>query len=167
MRRPFGRLLLAVGDNEATVALAGASVWWLRTRAFVLSSLCATIAAVVLVGFAGSYPTVGQGYQYTAIAAAVVGGVVLGGGRGWVLSAAAGALVLECLVSVLNASGVSSTWRDTVQGLLILAAVSVTVLRVPARLRRRTHSGSAPSGATPSSSDASTAEAGPRVPKGI
>jgi len=141
MRRPFGRLLLAVGDNEATVTLAGASVWWLRTRAYVLSAVLATIAAVLLVGFAGTYPTVGQGYQYTAIAGAVIGGVVLGGGRGWVLSAAAGALVLESLVSVLNALGVSSTWLDTVQGVLILAAVSITAIRVPrVRLRRPTRS---------------------------
>lgn len=129
MRRPFGRLLRAAGDNETTVALSGASIWWLRTRAYLLSALLATLAAVLLVGYAGTYPTVGQGYQFTAIAAAVLGGVVLGGGRGWVLSAAAGAFVLECLISLLNIIGVASSWRDTVQGVIILAAVSVIALR--------------------------------------
>lgn len=129
MGRPFGRLLRAAGDNETTVGLSGASVWWLRTRAYVLSALLATLAAVLLVGYAGTHPTVGQGYQFTAIAAAVLGGVVLGGGRGWVLSAAAGAFVLECLISLLNVVGVASSWRDTVQGVIILAAVSAVALR--------------------------------------
>lgn len=139
MHRPFGRLLLAVGDNEEAVELAGASVWWLRTRAYILSAVFATVAAVLLVGFAGTYPTVGQGYQYTAIAAAVIGGVVLGGGRGWIVSAAAGALVLETLMSVLTALGISSTWQNSVQGVVILAAVAVTAVHLPrpAALRRR------------------------------
>ncbi|MCE7002349.1 ABC transporter permease [Kibdelosporangium philippinense] len=123
MRRPFGRLLLAVGDNEDSMALAGARVWWLRTRAYVLSALLATVAAILLVGYAGTHPTVGQGYQYTAIAGAVIGGVALGGGRGWLLSAAAGAAVLETLISLLNIIGIESTWRDTVQGAVILAAL--------------------------------------------
>jgi ribose transport system permease protein len=123
MRRPFGRLLLAVGDNEASVVLAGARVWWLRTRAYLVSALLSTVAAILLVGYAGTYPTVGQGYQYTAIAGAVIGGVALGGGRGRLLSAAAGAAVLETLIALLNVIGIASTWRDTVQGVVILVAL--------------------------------------------
>jgi ribose transport system permease protein len=123
MRSSFGRLLLAVGDNERSVALAGARVWWLRTRAYVLSALLATVAAILLVGYAGTHPTVGQGYQYTAIAGAVIGGVALGGGRGRLVSAAAGAAVLETLIALLNVVGIASTWRDTVQGVVILVAL--------------------------------------------
>ena len=77
-------------------------MWWLKTRAFMLSSLSATVAGIILVGYAGVHPSVGQGYEFTAITAVVLGGVVLGGGRGWVLSAAAGAFALELLFTLLT-----------------------------------------------------------------
>lgn len=125
MRRPFGRSLLATGDNPASARYSGTATWWVTTRAFVLSSLCATISAVLLVGYAGVHPSVGQGYEFTAITAVVLGGVVLGGGRGWVLSAAAGAFALELLFLLLNVLGVDSTWRPSVQGLIIIAAVAL------------------------------------------
>ncbi|MHA7283019.1 ABC transporter permease [Arthrobacter sp. TMS2-4] len=124
MRRPYGRTLIAIGDNAQAAALTGAPVWWVRTRAFMLSSLAATVAGVILVGYAGVHPSVGQGYEFTAITAVVLGGVVLGGGRGWVLSAAAGAFALELLFTLLNFLGVQSTWRDTVQGVIIIVAVA-------------------------------------------
>lgn len=125
MRRPFGRSLIAAGDNPAAARFAGGSLVWLKTRAFILSSLSATVAGVLLVGYAGVHPSVGQGYEFSAITAVVLGGVLLGGGRGWVLSAAAGAFALELLFLFLTAVGVESTWRDTVQGLIIIAAVAV------------------------------------------
>lgn len=124
MRRPFGRTLVAAGDNPEAAHLSGAAVWWVKTRAFVLSSLAATLAGIILVGYAGVHPSVGRGYEFTAITAVVVGGVVLGGGRGWVLSAAAGAFALELLFTLLNFLGVASTWRPTVQGVIIILAVA-------------------------------------------
>jgi ribose transport system permease protein len=125
MRRPFGRNLIAAGDNPEAARLAGNSLVWLKTRAFVLSSLSATVAGILLVGYAGVHPSVGQGYEFTAITAVVLGGVLLGGGRGWVLSAAAGAFSLELLFTLLTALGVESTWRSTVQGVIIILAVAV------------------------------------------
>ncbi len=124
MRRPYGRGLLAAGDNPDSARVSGTSVWWLKTRAFMLSSLSATVAGIILVGYAGVHPSVGQGYEFTAITAVVLGGVVLGGGRGWVLSAAAGAFALELLFTLLTTYEVASTWRDTVQGLIIILAVA-------------------------------------------
>ncbi len=124
MRRPFGRTLVAAGDNPEAAHLSGASVWWVKTQAFVLSSLAATVAGIILVGYAGVHPSVGRGYEFTAITAVVIGGVVLGGGRGWVLSAAAGAFALELLFTLLNFLGVASTWRPTVQGVIIILAVA-------------------------------------------
>jgi ribose transport system permease protein len=124
MRRPFGRGLLAAGDNPRSAQVSGTSVWWLKTRAFMLSSLSATVAGIILVGYAGVHPSVGQGYEFTAITAVVLGGVVLGGGRGWVLSAAAGAFALELLFTLLTTYEVASTWRDTVQGVIIILAVA-------------------------------------------
>ncbi|QYJ04133.1 ABC transporter permease [Nocardioides panacisoli] len=125
MRRPFGRTLIAAGDNPHASHVAGAPLWWVKTRAFVLSSLSATVAGMLLVGYAGVHPSVGEGYEFTAITAVVLGGTVLGGGRGWVLSSAAGAFALEFLFTLLTALDVQSTWRDTVQGLIIIVAVAL------------------------------------------
>ncbi len=125
MSRPFGRTLIAAGDNPAAARYSGTPVWWTKTRAFILSSLSATVAGILLVGYAGVHPAVGSGYEFAAITAVVLGGVVLGGGRGWVLSAAAGAFALELLFLLLSSLGIPSTWRDTVQGLIIIAAVAL------------------------------------------
>ena len=126
MRSPFGRTLIAAGDNPDAAGLAGAHVWWVKTRAFMLSSLSATVAGILLVGYAGVHPSVGSGYEFQAITAVVLGGVVLGGGRGWVLSAAAGAFALELLFSFLNFQEIESTWRASVQGLIIILAVAAS-----------------------------------------
>lgn len=144
MRRPYGRTLIAVGDNPRAAALTGARVWWVRTRAFMLSSLAATVAGIILVGYAGVHPSVGRGYEFTAITAVVLGGVVLGGGRGWVLSAAAGAFALETLFALLNFLGVQSTWRDTVQGVIIIVAVAAGTRTWQRRRRGRADPARAP-----------------------
>lgn len=149
MRRPFGRTLIAVGDNPQAVLLSGSATWWLTTRAFILSSLAATVAGIILVGYAGVHPSVGSGYEFTAITAVVIGGVVLGGGRGWVLSAAAGAFALELLFTLLNFLGVASTWRPTVQGVIIIVAVAAGARAWQAGRRRNT-------GTTPDTSTEST-----------
>ena len=93
------------------------------------------VSGVLLVGYAGVHPSVGRGYEFIAITAVVLGGVVLGGGRGWIVAAVAGAFVLEALFLVLNISGVPSSLRDAVQGVIIIAAVAYS--GVVFRARRR------------------------------
>lgn len=149
-RRPFGRTLVAIGDNSAAATFAGTRVWWTKTSAFVISSLSATVAGVLLVGFAGVHPSVGQGYEFTAITAVVLGGVVLGGGRGTVLGALTGAFTLEALFTLLNFTAVPATMRDAIQGAIIIAAVAYSGV-VFARRRRR--------GRTPTSTDSLTTSA--------
>jgi ribose transport system permease protein len=123
-RRPFGKTLIAIGDNPDVGRYAGAKVWRAKTLAFVLSSLSATVAGVLLVGYAGVHPSVGQGYEFIAITAVVLGGVALGGGRGNVWGALAGAFALESLFMLLNFTSVPSTMRDAIQGAIIIAAVA-------------------------------------------
>ena len=123
-KRPWGKTLIAHGDNPRAAEYAGARGWWVTTRAFLVSSLSATVAGILLVGFAGVHPSVGRGYEFVAITAVVLGGVVLGGGRGWIVAAVAGAFVLEALFIVLNFADVPSTMRDAVQGFIIIAAVA-------------------------------------------
>jgi ribose transport system permease protein len=124
MRSAWGHTLVATGDNDRAAALAGVPVARVRTTAFVLSALAATVAAILLGGFAGVSAQVGEGLEFSAITAVVLGGVVLGGGRGSVLAALAGALVLEALFTLLNLLGVSGALESTVQGVIIIAAVA-------------------------------------------
>lgn len=167
MRRPFGRTLIAAGDNPATAEHSGTSLVWLKTRAFVLSSLSATVAAVLLVGYAGASYKVGTGYEFQAITAVVLGGVVLGGGRGWVLSAAAGAFSLELLVVLLNSLEVIETeLRTSVQGLIVIAAVAFSgrAWRAGRRPRRRgppAEPGADPAAGVPPPPDDSTSSPPP------
>lgn len=132
-KRPFGRTIIAVGDNVTTARYAGVRVWWVKTSAFMISSLSATVAGVLLVGYAGVHPKVGNGYEFIAITAVVLGGVVLGGGRGWVVAAVAGAFALEALFTLLNFAGVPSTLRDGIQGAIIILAVAYSATSFRAR----------------------------------
>jgi|GEM_PF-133204 len=135
-KRPFGRAMIAVGDNVETARYAGIRVWATKTAAFVISSLSATIAGVLLVGYAGVHPSVGRGYEFIAITAVVLGGVVLGGGRGWVVAAVAGAFALEALFTLLNFADIPSTYRDAVQGVIIIAAVAYAAVTFRGRRQR-------------------------------
>jgi len=135
-KRPFGRTFIAVGDNVAAAHYSGIRVWWTKTAAFMISSTSATIAGVLLVGYAGVHPSVGRGYEFIAITAVVLGGVVLGGGRGSVVAAVAGAFALESLFTLLNFAGVPSTSRDAIQGVIIIAAVAYAAATFGRRRRR-------------------------------
>lgn len=124
MRRPFGRTLVVTGDNEKAATFSGVRVGRVRMVAFVLSSVLATVAGVLIGGYAGVTAQVGEGLEFTAITAVVLGGVVLGGGRGTVLAAMAGALTVEALFTLFNQLSLPSTIRPTVQGVIIIAAVA-------------------------------------------
>lgn len=148
-KSPFGKTLIAAGDNVTTQRYSGVRVWQVKTVAFVVSSLSSTVAGILLVGYAGVHPSVGRGYEFVAITAVVLGGVVLGGGRGWVVAAVAGAFTLEALFTLLNFADVPSTWRDTIQGVIIIAAVAYSAVAFRVRPRRRTPQASPPVGKEP------------------
>ena len=124
MRAPYGRTLIASGDNAVAAGFSGVRVWRVRTGAFVLSSTLATVAAILIGGFAGVSAQVGQGLEFTAITAVVLGGVVLGGGRGWVVAAMAGALTYQAIERLFTQLALPSTMRPALQGAIIIAAVA-------------------------------------------
>jgi ribose transport system permease protein len=136
MRRPFGRTLLAVGDNPRASRFSGARVRRTQVTAFLLSGLLATLAAVLLGGYAGVSAQVGQGLEFVAITAVVLGGVVLGGGQGSVVAAMGGALLLQSLFTLFNQLGLPSTARPAVQGVIIIAAVAYAARTMSPRRRR-------------------------------
>src|SRR6266511_1125059 len=87
-------------------------------------------AAIVLAGYAGLSADAGAGYQFQAISAVVLGGAVLGGGRGGALAALGGALTLQAMFTLLNLLGMAAALRNTVQGVLIIGAVAFAARRL-------------------------------------
>jgi ribose transport system permease protein len=130
MRSDYGRQLIATGDNDRAARLSGVRIDLVRIIAFVISGVLAAVAGILLGGFAGVSAQVGEGLEFDAITACVLGGVVLGGGRGSVVAAMAGALTLEALFTWLNLQGISGALEDTVQGVIIIAAVAFAAYRL-------------------------------------
>ena len=129
-RTNFGQELVATGGNPRAAQLAGIDIRAVRTIAFILSGISAVIAGILLGGFAGVSAQVGQGFEFQAISAAVLGGAVLGGGRGSIPTTIAGALTLQALFTLLNLYGFPTSIRDTVQGVIIIGAVGYASYRL-------------------------------------
>jgi ribose transport system permease protein len=120
----FGQRVLAVGDNPRAAQLAGVNVAGTRIAAFVISALSAVTGGIMLGGFGGVSVGVGTGLALQAIAACVIGGVQLMGGRGSVVGAVAGAFSLYALFTLLNLVGLPQPLKDTAQGLILISAVA-------------------------------------------
>ncbi|MET4633402.1 ABC transporter permease [Kaistia defluvii] len=125
----YGKRLLAVGDNPRAAELAGVPVKPTRIAAFVISALSAVTAGILIGGFSGVSVNAGRGLELQAIAACVIGGAQLLGGRGSVVGALFGALSLFALFTLLNLLGLPQALRDSLQGVILIAAVGASVLR--------------------------------------
>jgi ribose transport system permease protein len=125
----FGRRVLAVGDNPRAAELSGVNVALVRIGVFTISSLSAVTGGIMLGGFGGVSVDVGLGLELQAIAACVVGGVQLMGGRGTLVGAVAGALTLFALFTLLTLLGLPQPLKETAQGLILIAAVAVGAWR--------------------------------------
>ncbi len=125
----FGRRILAVGDNPRAAELSGVRVRSVRIGVFVISALAAVTAGIMLGGFGGVSVDVGLGLELQSIAACVVGGVQLMGGRGSVTGAIAGALTLFALFTLLTLLGLPQPLKETAQGLILIAAVALGAWR--------------------------------------
>lgn len=128
-RTTFGYQLLATGGGARAAVMSGVNVTRVRVLAFVLSALSAVIAGILLAGYTGVSAQVGQGYEFRAISAVVLGGAAIGGGRGSAVATVVGALTLEALFMLLNLLGLPQPLRETVQGVIIIAAVVYAGLR--------------------------------------
>lgn len=146
-RSAFGRRVQASGMSPAAAGFAGIDVGRTRRLVFVLSGLFSALAGILLASRLSSVqPALGRGYELQAIAAAVLGGTSLAGGKGSVLGAGLAALLLAALSAGLQIVGVDPTWYQVVVGLSILLAVGFH--RWSARfVERRLHA--APTTATP------------------
>lgn len=123
-RTVFGKGVYAVGGNAEAARLSGISVPATQIWSYVLSGAFAALAGVILVSRLDSaQPVAGQGYELDAIAAVVLGGTSLAGGRGMMVGTLIGALIIGVLNNGLNLMEVSAFYQQIVKGAVILLAV--------------------------------------------
>jgi ribose transport system permease protein len=124
----WGVHLRATGDNLAVARLSGVPVLRVLTSAYVVSGLLAATAGTMLAARLGTAsPLQGEPFTLAAVAACVIGGVDLFGGRGHLWAAGAGAVFLVSIRNIMNLQGVQPFMQDFVTGMLIILAVLVTV----------------------------------------
>lgn len=120
----FGRRVYAVGGNEDASRLSGINVDRIKIAVYSLTGMLAALSALILTSRLNSaQPTAGTSYELDAIAAVVLGGTSLTGGKGWIFGTLVGALIIGVLNNGLNLIGVSSFFQQVVKGAVILFAV--------------------------------------------
>jgi ribose transport system permease protein len=122
----FGRRLYAVGSSPKAAALAGVSVPGITVIAYTLSGLAAAVAGILLSGYANqAFLGMGDPYLMLSLAAAVVGGISVRGGRGYFAGTAGAALILMIVTGVLASTTLPEAVRDIVLGVIVVAVVVV------------------------------------------
>ena len=136
-RTSFGRWLYASGGNMRAAELSGVPVKSVQITVYILSGICAAIAGLVLSSqLTSAGPTAGTSYELTAIAAVVIGGAALTGGRGSTRGTMLGAFVIGFLSDGLVIIGVSSYWQTVFTGAVIILAVLLNSIQYGGRLVR-------------------------------
>ncbi len=129
-RTAFGRWLYASGGNERAAELSGVPVKPVQISVYVLSGVCAGMAGLILSSqLTSAGPTAGISYELTAIAAVVIGGAALTGGRGTVRGTLLGAFVIGFLSDGLVIIGISSYWQTVFTGAVIVLAVLLNAVQ--------------------------------------
>ena len=123
-RTAFGRYVVATGGNQEAARIAGIRVQRIKFAVYLLSALCAGISAVLLSGrLASSSPVVGNLYELDAIAAVVIGGTSLSGGKATIVGTFLGVVTFALIFNLLNIMGLPAELQQIVKGLIILLAV--------------------------------------------
>ncbi|MFE2353186.1 ABC transporter permease [Streptomyces parvulus] len=125
-RTTFGRRTVAVGGNPEAARLAGIDVRRQRLYIYLLSGLCCGIAAFLLIALAGSgQNTNGNLYELDAIAAAIIGGTLLSGGRGTIIGSVLGVLIFTTITNIFALNNLQTDVQQIAKGAIIVAAVLV------------------------------------------
>jgi ribose transport system permease protein len=125
-RTRYGRYVVAVGGNREAARIAGVKVRWIVFSVYVISGICVGIAAVLLSGRLGSAsPIVGNLYELDAIAAVVIGGSALSGGRATIVGTALGVITFALIFNLLTIMNLAVEIQQITKGAIILAAVLI------------------------------------------
>lgn len=123
---PLGRHIYAVGGNERGAGLSGVKVRQVKFAVYMFSGLCAALVGLIIASqHQAAHPATGETFELNAIAAAVLGGTSMSGGRGRIGGTIVGAFVIGILSDGLVMMGVSTFWQTVIKGLVIIAAVVV------------------------------------------
>ena len=123
---PLGRHIFAVGGNERAARVSGVRVDLVKMFVYMFSGFCAAIVGLIISSeLMASHPATGESFELNAIAAAVLGGTSMSGGRGTIGGTIVGAFVIGILSDGLVMMGVSSFWQMVIKGLVIIVAVVV------------------------------------------
>lgn len=123
-KTPFGRWIYALGGNARAAELAGVPVRKVTTRVYMISGACAAVAGLIIASeLTSAAPQAGNTFELNAIAAVVIGGASLSGGRGNVRGVLIGAFVIGFLADGLVILGVSTFWQTVIKGAVIVLAV--------------------------------------------
>jgi erythritol transport system permease protein len=134
---PIGRHIFAVGGNERAAGLSGIRVARVKLFVYMFSGFCAAIVGLIVSSeLMAAHPATGESFELNAIAAAVLGGTSMSGGRGTIGGTIVGAFVIGILSDGLVMMGVSSFWQMVIKGLVIVLAVGLdqAQVRLQARL---------------------------------
>ena len=129
-RTPFGRHVFAIGGNERAAELSGVKVNRTKMLVYMISGFCAaTVGLIIASQLVAAHPATGTDFELNAIAAVVLGGTSLSGGRGGIGGTLIGAFVIGILSDGLVMLGVSSFWQMVIKGAVIITAVVVDQLQ--------------------------------------
>jgi ribose transport system permease protein len=127
----FGRKVLAVGGNPESAKVSGIHAPRVVMAAYVLCGGVAGIAAILQTGRLGAfYASMGSGMEMNVIAATVIGGTCMTGGRGTIVGTFAGVLLLGVINNALNLLGVDANWQSVARGIIILIAIIIDAIRL-------------------------------------
>jgi len=136
LKTPLGRQVYAVGGNERAARLAGIRITRVKLFTYIASAFCAALVGLVIASqLEAAHPATGESFELNAIAAVVLGGTSLMGGRGSITGSLIGAFVIGVLADGLVMLGVSEFWQMAIKGSVIVLAVAVDQLqsRIQAR----------------------------------
>ena len=137
-RTPFGRHVYAIGGNERAATLSGVEVKRVKLLVYVISGTCAALVGLVIASqLAAAHPATGETFELNAIAAVVLGGTSLMGGRGSIAGTIGGAFVIGTLADGLVLLGVSQFWQIVIKGVVIVVAVILDQLQQRFRWQAR------------------------------
>jgi len=135
-RTAFGRHVYAIGGNERSAELSGVPIRRTKVAVYMISGFCSALVGLIIASqLVAAHPATGETFELNAIAAVVLGGTSLAGGRGTVVGTIIGAFVIGVLSVGLNQLGVSSFWQLIIKGAVIVVALVIDQLQ--ARLQER------------------------------
>jgi len=129
-RMVFGRRVFAIGGNETAAVYAGVPVARVKILTYTIMGVLAGLSASMYLGYLGAAaPDAGQGYELSVIAAAVIGGASLSGGRGSALGAVLGAVLIQLITNAMIILGIDQNYNQIVMGTAIVVAVVLDQLK--------------------------------------